>query len=139
MYHVGILYSPYDDLHRSIVDIIRENIDSGKYDTRVKRAEEAVMPDIAASDIIILVSSDSEDYKEIIRALKGINLSGRLAGIVAFNSEKIKHIFEDALKYTGAVCYGEILNIRENSIESDKIKKWTKGLLQEYERIIYER
>lgn len=145
MYHVGILYAPYDNLYKSIIDIICSSIDSSKYDIRVKKAADAAMPDIAASEIIIFASSGSdktpvhEDFKEIIRALKGINLSGRLAGIVEFNKDKSRYFLEDILQNTGAACYEDILNIGKGKVEKHKIENWIKSLLQKYEGAIYDR
>ena len=145
MYHVGILYAPYDEFNKSIIDIIKNSINLHEFDIRVKKAADAAMPDIAASDIIILASSGDDtvpvhkDYMEIVRALSGVNLSGRLVGVVTFGMDKTQKFLKDVLKDTGAVYYKDGLNIKGINIEKDKIKRWTKSLLKKYEDIINDR
>ena len=141
MYHIGIIYVPCDIEKQRAIDIIKRAIDLKKYDIRVKLAADAAMPDIAASDIIIFASDSSssnpinEDYSEIVRALKGINLSGRLAGIISFGTDDTAETWQNVLKCTGITCYEESLIITD-TIDENNIRKWLKSLIRKYEVIV---
>ncbi len=141
MYHIGVIYVPCDIEKQRVIDIIRRATDSKKYDIRVKMAADAAMPDIAASDIIIFASDSSsdnpinKDYSGIVRALKGINLSGRVAGIISFGTDDTVKAWQNVLEYTGITCHGESLVITD-TIDEDNIRKWLKSLIRKYEVIV---
>lgn len=141
MYHIGVIYIPCDIEKQRVIDIIKRAIDLKKFDIRVKLAADAAMPDIAASDIIIFASDSSsgnsinKDYSEIVRALKGINLSGRVAGIISFDTDDTAEAWQNVLECTGITCHGESLVVTD-AIDENNVRKWLQSLIREYEVIV---
>ncbi len=142
MYHCTVIYAPAQGEISKIVDTVKESLDKRKYSISVKEAAHASIPDIAAADLILLGSgpqgegqgSIHSDFSEIIRALKGVNLAGRVAGIFATESEKTLADFKNALKDSDVTLNKENLFFVEgNKIDKKLIKKWLNRLSAQVE------
>ena len=142
MYHCAVIYAPAEGEINKIADAVRESMQMCKFSVAVKEAAGASIPDMAAADLILLGSSPQgegeasihSDFSEIIRALEGVNLAGRVAGVFAVDSEKTLTDFRKALKDSEITLKNEnLILIKSNKIDKNKIKKWLNRLSAQVE------
>ena len=114
-----------------------DTVRKSNHDCRVKPANKASIVDIAASDIIIVISDgrDSEpfnsDYSEIVRALKGINLSGRLVAVISLSDKETEKALLESFEDTG-ITYSKTKFDNSKS----KVGTWIKSILEEYKEMM---
>ncbi|MBN2442271.1 MAG: flavodoxin family protein [Spirochaetales bacterium] len=111
MLKVIILYAPEDKSTNNPVNNIKTAFENEKCVVLAKSAKNTTIPDITASEILIIGSktdgkkSIHPEFKELTRALKGINLAGRTAGIFSFDNEKTVTSFKEVLHDSGISLY----------------------------------
>ena len=140
MFHIGIIYAPYDSKTAEMVREMETVASEKGFDLRTKRASEASIVDINASDIVILISDGkgdhkiNPDYSEIARALKGVNLSGRIAGVISLGGTVTLKAFKEILEDTGI----EIRQLNFNDGQANP-GKWLLSIINEYKETMNER
>ena len=135
MYNIAIIYAPHEGELKRLAEIIKNSYNSKSFMVTIKSASQAGIPDIAGSEILILAGNSSgsspvhSDFSEILRALNGINLAGRLVGLCAVNTPDTLKAFKEVLIDSEAVIGPElILSAKSKKERKAEIKKWTKEL-----------
>lgn len=138
MYHLTILYAPDAKDTRSAVNSIADAFGRENLDVKVRPAREAGIPDVLASDIVIF-GLDGKDLKpaktafaEMFRAFKGINLAGKLCGLISFNKNNSPEIFRKALKDSDIEIFDDVLSLATRSIDGKKGKSWADKLYKKF-------
>jgi flavodoxin len=135
MSRVIILYAPEDQSMINSANNIRAAFENEGCETAVKAAESAAMPDIAAADILILGSLPKgkkpihPDFKEITRALQGINLAGKTAGIFTLDQENTITSFRDILHDSDITLCDEGFFIAKENNNSPAEADWVKKII----------
>ena len=138
MYHLTILYAPDTKDTRSAANSIADAFKRENLDVKVRPAREGGIPDVLASDIVIF-GLDGKDLKpantafaEMFRAFKGINLAGKLSGLISFNKNNSPEIFRKALKDSDIEILDDVLSLATRSIDGKKIKSWADKLYKKF-------
>jgi flavodoxin len=130
MIKILILYAPQDSGMKKFVDALQKAFPGKEFMVSVKSSSKAQIPDIAAADAAIFGSKGNSaisihtDYKELLRAFGGVNLSGRSVG---FFIEKDTSTFEDfsnALKESDIAIFEEPLIYQERGLDFKQLKRW---------------
>jgi flavodoxin len=138
MFRVIILYAPDEETITTIAAVIETAFHNERCVTAVKAAKDALIPDIAGSDIVILGSKAEgkkpihPDYKEIVRALRGINLAGRIAGIFTFEHDGTVDSFKQVLNDSDITIYEKSLFIESGQWDQAVITEWAQNILLYY-------
>jgi flavodoxin len=140
MKRVVIIYAPDDEIVQQSAVAIKSTFVNEHYSVTIKHARDAHMPDFAGVEIVILGSNKEDkrsihtDFTEIIRALKGINLAGRIAGIFSFDTDETEKDFIKALYDSGISIFEKGLLIKDGKIDTKVIKDWVKQIITGYHR-----
>ena len=132
MKKVIIIYSPENTEIKDSSNRLAERFDKDLYSVTVKNASGTEIPEIAASDIILFGSMDSEkeiqtkDYKELARALRGISLAGRKAALFSISSEETIDYLRDMIKDTelAVPVKGLLFSKNGKPVKEKNIEKW---------------
>lgn len=142
MYSVLILWAPDTAENRRVIENITRAIEPTKIVPVVKKAAEATIADVNASDIIIFgvqkmgMADLPPDYSEFLRIFKGITLAGRTAGIFSMGSEKASHRLRKALKETEiALVEDDPLFTDQKQGISAEIADWVKKLIGSHKEL----
>jgi hypothetical protein len=87
-----------------LVRRLADCFDGERFKVATCSADQAAIPDLAAADIFLLASLPSggqpihPDFAEILRALGGITLAGRVGGVFSVDSEATLKAFRRALQ-----------------------------------------
>lgn len=135
MYNVAIIYAPHEGDLKRLAEIIRNSFNSKSFKVTIKSASQAGIPDIAGAEILILAGNSSgsspvhSDFSEILRALNGVNLAGRLVGFCAVNTPDTLKAFQEVLNDSEVVIGPELLlSAKSKKERKAEIKKWIKEL-----------
>ncbi|MBN1699819.1 MAG: flavodoxin family protein [Spirochaetales bacterium] len=135
---VVIIFAPDDELVQKSAVAIKSTFVNEKFDVVIKEARDAHMPDLAVGNIVILGSKKEDkkpvhsDFTEIIRALKGINLAGRIAGVFTFDSEETTDFLSQALGDSDITLIERGLCFKNGRIDTKVIKDWVHTIIQTY-------
>lgn len=135
MFKVIILFAPDEKTIIDTASNIETAFTNEKCAATVKAARNAIIPDIAVSDFLILGSKAEgkkpihSDFKEIIRALQGINLAGRIAGIFSFGLDATITSFKEALNDSDIMIYENSLLLEDGQDDSSAIAAWVKKIV----------
>ena len=138
MIKILISFAPNDNSLNKICDDIASNFEKNQQEVKILSAKSTTMPDLSASDIVILCSAKENsnsvhsDFKEIRRSLKGINLAGRVAGLLSFSSEDVTKTLTSDFKDSDISVFPDSINIDVNNINIKSIKDWVQGLIKFY-------
>jgi flavodoxin len=139
MIRVIILYAPDEKNTSDAVNNIKDAFKNKKCRIEAKAAKNSSIPDIAASEIVIFGSKDAgkktihSDFSEIARALKGINLAGRIAGIFSFGRENMLPVFKKILEDSDITVYEKNLIIEDGKNNPAIISEWVNNIIKTYE------
>jgi flavodoxin len=120
MHRVLLLWAPDTAENRKIVDAVDEAFGKAEVASLVKKAAEATVADITASEIVVFGTQKTSlaelptEYSEYVRAFKGITLAGRTAGFFSLGQERATAKLRQALKDT------EIAQIEEDPLFRDQ-------------------
>jgi flavodoxin len=140
MKRVVIIYAPDEEIVQQSAVAIKSTFVNEKYSVTIRQARDAHMPDFAGAEIVILGSKKEDkrsihtDFTEIIRALKGINLAGRIAGIFSFDTEETEKDFVKALHDSEINIFAKGLLIKDGTIDTKVIKEWVKQIIAGYNK-----
>jgi hypothetical protein len=104
MYRGVIIYAPAGQPLEPLVRRLADCFDGEKIKVTSCSADQAAIPDLAGADIFLLASLPAggqpihPDFKEILRALQGITLAGRVGGAISVESEPTVKAFRRALQ-----------------------------------------
>jgi flavodoxin len=144
MYNVLVVWAPDGAENRKIVDTVARALEQAKVTLAVKKAAEATISDVTASDIVVFgvqkpASGDiPSEFSDFLRIFKGISLAGRTAGFFSMGTEKATGRLRKALKDT------EIMQSDEDPLWSDgkpgtpSVNEWSEKLVgahQEMHRV----
>ena len=142
MRQVSIIYAPGDGAVAALAEELARTFDPGEFQVRLKRADEAHMPDLAAAEVILLGSQPEgrsavhSGFAEIVRALRGINLAGRAAGIFVVGSRKTAEALRKALKDTDIEVAAEdlLLEPGDGHRHGERARQWVRSVTVLLER-----
>jgi hypothetical protein len=104
MYRVVIIYAPAEELMEQLVRRLAGCFNSEKFKVQTSTADRAAIPDLTAADVFLLASLPAgrqqihPDFTEILRALHGITLAGRVGGAFSVDSEPTVRALRQALQ-----------------------------------------
>jgi len=140
MYWAVIIYAPADDQMQQLVHRLEECFDRDNYKVEIKAAGQAAMPDLSAADLFLLGSLPEgekpihPDFSEILRALGGITLAGRVGGLFSVDSEPTLEAFRQALKDCELVLSDQsFLNLKAHQLDPTVLRGWVAALTRQLE------
>jgi hypothetical protein len=104
MYRGVIIYAPAEAKLEQLVRRLTDCFDGERFKVATCSADQAEIPDLAGADIFVLASLPAggqaihPDFTEILRALQGITLAGRVGGAISVGSEPTVQAFRRALR-----------------------------------------
>jgi hypothetical protein len=108
---------------------------SERFKVEIKTADQAAIPDLSAADLFLLGSLPAgekpihPDFTEILRALGGITLAGRVGGVFSVNSEPTLEVFRQALQDCELVLSDQnFRNISREQFTSPELREWIAAL-----------
>ena len=104
MYRGVIIYAPAEAELEQLVQRLADCFDSEQIKVAISSADQAAIPDLAGAELFLLASLPAggqpihPDFTEILRALQGITLAGRVGGAISVGSEPTVAAFRRALR-----------------------------------------
>jgi flavodoxin len=135
MFRVAVIYAPA--ALQAAAERIADSLDRQRFRVLVKPADQASVPDLAAADLVLLGSSAQgraalpAEFAEIVRALSGIDLSGRVAGVFAAGSDAPLAAWKKALKDSGIRLEESLL--RSDGTDAKALGAWLAALTGQVE------
>ncbi len=135
MLRAAVIYAP--DALQAAAERVSASLDRKRFQVSVKPAGEAAAPDLAAADLLLLGSSAQgrtalpREFAEILRALAGINLAGRVAGVFAEGSDAPLAAWKKALRDSGIRLAENLLRCDE--ADAGTLSGWVGGLARQVE------
>jgi flavodoxin len=135
MFRAAVIYAPA--ALQAAAERIADSLDRQRFRVLVKPADQASIPDLAAADLVLLGSSAQgraalpAEFAEIVRALSGIDLGGRVAGVFAAGSDAPLAAWKKALKDSGIRLEENLL--RSDGADSKTLSGWVAGLTRQVE------
>jgi flavodoxin len=140
MYRGVIIYAPAVEPMDQLVHRLRDCFDGERFKVKVLTADQASIPDLTAADLFLLGSLPEgrlpihSDFTEILRALDGITLAGRIGGIFTLDSERTLTAFRHALQDCELLLSDEnFRNVSAVRSESSDLSEWIAGLTRQLE------
>ena len=137
MYRLAILCAVETEGTRKAIQTLTEEFSSHEIEVRFRESQEARVPDILAVDLLVLGSQDSSslhpDFAEIRRALSGMNLAGRMAGLLDFGNGSTEE-FRKALKDTDIDIFKEELELTDNH-DNAVIRGWATRMVKAFQEL----
>lgn len=133
MFRAVVLYAPAGDAMRSLAERIAGGLDRKRFAVKVKAASAAAVSDPTAVDLVLLGSEPKgrtalhPDFSELVRALAGINLAGRVAGLFAAGGDAPLAALKKALKDTDIHLEPEGM-LRADQADARRLSAWLAGL-----------
>jgi flavodoxin len=135
MLRAAVIYAPA--ALQAAAERVSASLDRKRFRVSVKPAGEAAVPDLAAADLVLLGSSAQgraalpREFAEIVRALAGINLAGRVAGVFAEGSDASLAAWKKALRDSGIRLEESLL--RSDQADPRALSAWVGGLTRQVE------
>lgn len=110
---VFITHAPDTAEARKTVELVRAAFESAHFSAAGKPAAQAMMPDLAGADIVVFglqktgAADHPEELSDLLRALKGVNLAGRVVGFFSLGGEKASVRLRKVLRDTDATISEE--------------------------------
>ena len=127
MFRAAVLFAPA--AVRPLAEKVAALLDRKRFRTALKPASEASVTDFSASDLVLLGSSAQArsglpaEFAGILRALTGINLAGKVAGVFASGSDAPLAAWKKALKDSEIRLEQENL-LRADTADSKALAAW---------------
>ncbi len=143
MNRVIILYAPDIPELKQASDKIKKAFSAEDFKVEIKPSKEGSIQDLAASDIVITGFKDAKkwahpDFAEIARALSGINLAGRIAGVFATDTEGMTSQFRKTFDDSDITIFEEALVVgREGDVKA--MNAWVKNIIAKYKEGLHAR
>ena len=136
MYRGVIIYAPAEDVMEQLVRRLADCFDSDRFKVATHSADQAAIPDLAGADVFLLASLPSggqpihPHFTEIIRALRGITLAGKVGGALSIDSDATVRAFRQALQDCELALPDQ--NFRSFPLEnpdSTELSRWVEALI----------
>jgi hypothetical protein len=142
MYQGVIIYAPAGTVMDQLVHRLENSVDKERFKMKSILADQASIPDLAAADLFLLGSlpegreSIHPDFSEILRALAGVTLAGRTAGVFTVNSQPTLTAFRTALQDCELVLGDtNFRNLTGTESDTSVIMEWLGELNRQLESI----
>jgi len=140
MFRAAVIYAPADGPVQALADRIAKSLAGSRIAVSLKPAASASISDLAACDLILLGCASQgkspihSDFAEIVRALAGINLAGRVAGVFALASEAALLAWKKALKDTDIRLEPDnLLLAKKPEVRAKELSAWDGQLAAQLE------
>jgi flavodoxin len=106
MFRAAVIYASADPTMVALAERVAASLDRRRFSVALKPAAQAAIPDLAASDLVLLGfapqgrAAVDVEFAELLRALSGVNLAGRVAGLFTTGGEGSLQPLKKALKDT---------------------------------------
>ena len=136
MFRVAVIYAPAE--LGTVAEKIAGLLDHKRFQVALKPAAEAAVADLSAADLVLLGSSPQgrgalpQDFAEILRALAGINLAGRVGGVFASGGDASLAAWKKALKDC-ELRLGPESFLRADGADASALAGWIGGLTRQLE------
>jgi flavodoxin len=132
-----IIYAPDDAGLKNAAERIKQTLSNEKYPADIKTSKEASITDIAASDVIIVGFKGAKkkvhpDFAGIDRALRGINLAGRIAAYFSTEHEDAMEHFRKSFRDSDIAIFETPLILSPGEDGGKVIPDWVQKLLSCY-------
>jgi flavodoxin len=140
MFRAAVIYAPADPTMIALAERVAASLDRQRFSVALKPAAQAAIPDLAGSDLVLLGCAPQgraaidADFTELIRALSGVNLAGRVAGLFTPAGEGALRALKKALKDTDIHLAPENL-LPAGESEGKRIADWIARLVAQLETI----
>ena len=138
MYRAAIIYAPAEDRMQKLVRDLEECFDRDNFKVEIKAADRSTVADLTAADLFLLGSLPEggkeihPDFSEILRALEGITLAGRVGGLFSVDSRPTIEIFRQALKDCELVLSDQnFLNLKTDQLGPAVLRGWVAALTRQ--------
>jgi flavodoxin len=136
MYRGVIIYAPAGGLMERLVRRVADGFDDKQFEVASHSADQAAIPDLTGADVFLLASLPTgqqpihPDFAEILRALKGITLAGKVGGALSIDSEPTVSAFRQALRDCELVLPDQnFLTLSSEQVESADLSGWVDALI----------
>jgi flavodoxin len=140
MYRGVIIYAPAEDSMEGLVRRLAACFNSEKFEVEATPADRAAVPDLTKADVFLLASLPAgqqpihPDFTEILRALRGITLAGRVGGAFSVDSEPTVSAFRRALQDCELVIPDQnFRNLSGEHPDSAELSSWVEALTRQLE------
>jgi hypothetical protein len=140
MYRAAIIYAPPGPPLAELAQRLAARLEGRNYKVVMKEAARSHMPDLAAADLVLLGALPAgrkaihSDFAEMVRALRGISLAGRVAGTFTLDSASTLRSFETALADCELGLQPEsFLNLSSGERGRAELDAWVDGLAGQLE------
>jgi flavodoxin len=138
MYRAVIIYAPAEDRMQKLVRDLEECFDRDNFKVKITAADRSTVADLTAADLFLLGSLPEggkaihPDFSEILRALGGITLAGRVGGLFSVDSKPTIEIFRQALKDCELILSDQnFLNLRTDQLGPAVLRDWVAVLTRQ--------
>jgi hypothetical protein len=140
MYRGIIIYAPVEETMEQLVRRLADCFDGNRFKVATCMAAQAAIPDLTRADVFLLASLPSgqqpihPDFAEILRALQGITLAGRVGGAVSVDSEATVRAFRQALQDCElALPVENFRSLSRENLQSSDLKAWINAITRQLE------
>jgi hypothetical protein len=140
MYRGVIIYAPVDPVIEQLVRRLADCFDSERFKVKTRSAGQAEIPDLTGADIFLLASlPDGQqpvhpDFTEILRALQGITLAGRVGGAFSVDSRPTLEAFRRALQDCELdLPDRNFRSFHREELEATELSRWIQDLTVQLE------
>ena len=136
MHRVLVLWAPDTAESRKVVDVVSIALGAAKVAPLVKKAAEATIADITASEIVVFgtqkigITEVPPDYSEYLRAFSGITLAGRTAGFFSVGQERATARLRKALKETEITQIEDDPLFQDPDRDGEEIAAWMRRIVK---------
>jgi len=146
MFCAVVIYAPDDAQMRRIASTLAEAATGKKCSVTLKPAGGAAIPALAGAELIIFASRPEgrqdihPDFSELVRGLAGVNLAGRVGGILA-TSPKALSAFKEALKDSELILGEDGCLLVQDAAAADRggLFRWVEALVDRLHKIAHGR
>lgn len=142
---LAILHAPSDGPVSAVVKALAAAFDKRTFKISTHPAASSDISAINAADVVVLVDTPRAggkvhpEYTEYVRAFKGINLAGRVIGLVLVGGGATKSGFKSALKDAAVRIHDKDLLVESGPPPATKLSAWAGGLTADYRQLVQAR
>jgi hypothetical protein len=139
MFRAAVIYAPAGQPMQSLAERVAAALDRRRFAVTLKPASQATIPDLSASDLLLLGAAPEgkaavhPEFADLLRALAGINLAGRVAGLFTPAGEATLQALKKALKDTDVLLAPESLLSADEARGAKGLAHWLGSLARQLE------
>jgi len=144
MNRVIILYAPDTPELAQAADKIKRALASEDFTVEIKTSKQCSIQDLAANDLVIAGFRDAKkwphpDFAEINRALSGINLAGRIAGVFGMDTDGMIENFRKSFNDSDITIFDDALTVGNREQDIKLMSAWLKNFVALYKEGLHAR